>query len=110
MATIDARLSARRPEWMGQALAGVRRDGFAIVEDAPSADALERTREAMYGVQERIREDVGADRLDRAGELGVLRLMLRYERHFVSLWSSSRCSRSSTRSCRRLRSCICRTA
>jgi ectoine hydroxylase-related dioxygenase (phytanoyl-CoA dioxygenase family) len=85
MATIDACLSARRPEWLGRALASVRRDGFAIVEDVISPARLERTREAMYDAQERIRADLGAERLERAGELGVLRLMLRYDGHFCSL-------------------------
>ncbi len=85
MRTASTRLTARRPEWLGHALASVRRDGFAIVEDVLSPATLERTRDAMYGVQERIRADVGAERLERAGELGVLRLMLRYDGHFFSL-------------------------
>jgi ectoine hydroxylase-related dioxygenase (phytanoyl-CoA dioxygenase family) len=79
------RLSARRPEWLFAALGGMRRDGFAIVEDVLSGAALGRTRAKMYDVQERIRADVGARRLERAGELGVLRLMLRYDGHFFSL-------------------------
>ncbi len=85
MRATSTRLSARRPEWLGHALASVRRDGYAIVEDVLGAAMLERTREAMYDVRERIRADVGAERLERAGELGVLRLMLRYDCHFVSL-------------------------
>ena len=38
----------------------------------------------MYRVQERIHADVGEERLERAGELGVLRLMLAYDDHFCS--------------------------
>jgi len=83
--TTATRLTARRPTWLGDALASIRRDGFAIVEDVLDAASLERTRDAMYDVQERIRADVGAERLGRAGELGVLRLMLRYDGHFFSL-------------------------
>ena len=37
----------------------------------------------MYDVQARIRADVGDERLKRAGELGVLRLMLRYDPTFI---------------------------
>jgi hypothetical protein len=39
----------------------------------------------MYRTHECIVADVGAPRLERAGELGVLRLMLRYDSHFYSL-------------------------
>lgn len=43
---------------------------------------IETTREAMYRAQEAIWRDVGHTRLSRAGELGVLRLMLKYDPHF----------------------------
>jgi len=36
----------------------------------------------MYRAQEKILSDVGKERLDRAGEVGVLRLMMKYDRHF----------------------------
>lgn len=36
----------------------------------------------MYRAQEAIWREVGEERLSRAGELGVLRLMLKYEPHF----------------------------
>jgi ectoine hydroxylase-related dioxygenase (phytanoyl-CoA dioxygenase family) len=85
MRTMSPRLSARRPEWFGDAMAGIRRDGYAIVEDVLSRAWLERTREAMYLAHECILADVGGQRLERAGELGVLRLMLRYDGHFYSL-------------------------
>ena len=37
----------------------------------------------MYKVQRRIQDDVEVDRLGRAGELGVLRLMLAYDDYFI---------------------------
>ena len=80
-----ARFSACRPDWFGGALRCVRRDGFAIVEDVLSRDMLDRTRNAMYRVHERILAEVGAQRLAQAGELGALALMLRYDAHFYSL-------------------------
>jgi ectoine hydroxylase-related dioxygenase (phytanoyl-CoA dioxygenase family) len=46
---------------------------------------IEETRNAMYDAQQRIREDVGEDRLVGAGELGVLRLMIAYNPHFFRL-------------------------
>ncbi|HEU0316944.1 MAG TPA: phytanoyl-CoA dioxygenase family protein [Solirubrobacteraceae bacterium] len=85
MPTTDLRLSARRPGWVDDARAGVRRDGYAIVEDVLGADLLERTRAAMYEVQRRIVADLGPERLARAGELGVLRLMLGYDESFCRL-------------------------
>jgi hypothetical protein len=39
----------------------------------------------MYRAQEAIHAEVGQEKLDRAGELGVLRLMLKYEPWFFSL-------------------------
>lgn len=63
-------------------LASLRRDGYAIVEDVLDAKLLEDTRAAMYAVQRAIHADVGEERLRAAGELGVLRLMLRYDPTF----------------------------
>jgi ectoine hydroxylase-related dioxygenase (phytanoyl-CoA dioxygenase family) len=39
----------------------------------------------MYDVQQAIRDDIGSERLERAGELGVLRLMVAYDEEFLSL-------------------------
>lgn len=64
------------------ALASVRSNGFAVVESVLDADFLARTRDGMHEVQERILADIGRERLERAGELGVLRLMMRYDAHF----------------------------
>jgi ectoine hydroxylase-related dioxygenase (phytanoyl-CoA dioxygenase family) len=74
--------SARSHSWREQARDSVREVGFAIVEDVLSPGMCDRTRHAMYGVQKRIRDDVGIERLEQAGELGVLRLMLAYDDHF----------------------------
>jgi ectoine hydroxylase-related dioxygenase (phytanoyl-CoA dioxygenase family) len=60
----------------------VRTDGYAVLESVLSDSFLRTTREAMYRAQEAIWRDVGEERLSRAGELGVLRLMLKYEPHF----------------------------
>jgi ectoine hydroxylase-related dioxygenase (phytanoyl-CoA dioxygenase family) len=39
----------------------------------------------MYEVQRAIRDDVGTDRLWRAGELGILRVTMKYDPRFVRL-------------------------
>ena len=68
---------------MEQAVAALRDDGCAVVTDVLDDSFLAQTREAMYGVQRAIREEIGEERLDRAGELGVLRLMVRFDDHFL---------------------------
>ena len=60
----------------------VRSVGYAIVESVLSESFIRATREAMYRAQKAICRDVGQERLSRAGELGVLRLMLKYDAHF----------------------------
>ena len=61
---------------------GLRSQGFAVVEEVLSASFIQATREAMYRAQEAIVRDVGEERLLRAGEMGVLRLMMKYDPHF----------------------------
>jgi len=56
--------------------------GYTVVEGVLSASFIESTRDAMYRAQEKILRDVGRERLERAGELGVLRLMMKYDPHF----------------------------
>jgi ectoine hydroxylase-related dioxygenase (phytanoyl-CoA dioxygenase family) len=75
--------SRRDPNWLDQTLAAVEYVGFGIVTDVLDAEFLARTRDAMYAAQKAIRSDVGEDRLARAGELGVLRLALAYNEHFL---------------------------
>jgi ectoine hydroxylase-related dioxygenase (phytanoyl-CoA dioxygenase family) len=71
------------PAWRSRALEAVRRDGFCVIENVLDDAFLEATRAAMYRVQGAIERDVGKERLARAGELGVLRLMLKYDPHFL---------------------------
>lgn len=56
--------------------------GYAVVESVLSESFIQTTRDAMYRVRETISRDVGQERLGRAGELGVLRLMMKYDPHF----------------------------
>jgi ectoine hydroxylase-related dioxygenase (phytanoyl-CoA dioxygenase family) len=66
-------------------LEGLRYQGFAVIENVLSRAHVAELRARMYAVQPRIVADVGQDRLDRAGERGVLRLMMKYDPHFLSL-------------------------
>jgi ectoine hydroxylase-related dioxygenase (phytanoyl-CoA dioxygenase family) len=76
------RTSKNTEGWLERTLESVQLSGCAIVEDVLSTEECVTTKEAMYEVQRRIRADVGEERLQRAGELGVLRLMLAYDDGF----------------------------
>lgn len=62
-----------------QVAESVRKDGYCVVEGVLGPALIEELRAAMYRAQARIVAEVGADRLRRAGESGVLRLMMKFE-------------------------------
>jgi ectoine hydroxylase-related dioxygenase (phytanoyl-CoA dioxygenase family) len=72
-------------DWLAKALETMRMVGFVAVSGVLDAGMLGRIREAMYRAQKAIVADVGADRLQRAGELGVLRLVGKYDPIFLEL-------------------------
>lgn len=72
----------REPDWLTRTLAAVKEDGSCVVENVLDAAFLEETRRAMYRAQAGMLGELGEARLARAGELGVLRLMMRFEPHF----------------------------
>jgi ectoine hydroxylase-related dioxygenase (phytanoyl-CoA dioxygenase family) len=69
-------------DWLRNVLESVSTLGYAVVEGVLSASFLESTRDALYRTQEKILRDAGRERLERAGENGVLRLMMKYDPHF----------------------------
>jgi ectoine hydroxylase-related dioxygenase (phytanoyl-CoA dioxygenase family) len=73
------------PDWLPRALEFVRLLGYAAVSGVLDGDMVERIRKAMYRAQAHIKADVGEDRLQRAGELGVLRLVAKYDQVFRDL-------------------------
>jgi len=80
--TVDCRAGN---DWREVALDALQRDGACIVEGMVSASLLAEMRPAMYRAQEGIRREIGERRLAAAGELGVLRLMLKFEPLFYRL-------------------------
>lgn len=64
------------------ALAG---DGYCVVPGVLTRQRLSAIRDAMYRVQAAILGEVGKERLERAGERGVLRLMCKFEPIFFEL-------------------------
>jgi ectoine hydroxylase-related dioxygenase (phytanoyl-CoA dioxygenase family) len=73
----------RDPAWLEKTLKNLARDGFAVVEGVLDKSLLQWTREAMYRVRDEIQKEVGTEKLERAGEMGVLRLMMRFEPGFT---------------------------
>jgi ectoine hydroxylase-related dioxygenase (phytanoyl-CoA dioxygenase family) len=76
MLRVDCRT---RSDWLELCREAVRHDGCCLVENVVVAAELGRVRDAMYRAQRRIVAEVGGARLERAGELGVLRLMMKFE-------------------------------
>jgi len=76
-------VSARAENWLLLVEEAVTHVGYAVVTDVLASDFLRETRAAMYRVREAILAEIGEERLRAAGELGVLRLMMRHERHFT---------------------------
>jgi ectoine hydroxylase-related dioxygenase (phytanoyl-CoA dioxygenase family) len=74
----------RDSDWTSLALQQLQTLGFAVVNDVLSREFLDRTRSVMYEVQNKIERDVGKNKLERAGEIGILRLMMKYHDHFYS--------------------------
>jgi ectoine hydroxylase-related dioxygenase (phytanoyl-CoA dioxygenase family) len=72
------------PNWLTFAVEALRDVGCALVTDVLPHAFVERTRHALYEAREGILRDVGPDRLRAAGEIGTLRLPMKYDRHFFS--------------------------
>ncbi len=72
-------------DWLATALAALRLHGCCVVEGVLSPSIVDEIRPAMYRCFERITAEIGNERLARAGELGVLRLMLKFEPVFYRL-------------------------
>src|SRR5438477_1534455 len=75
----------RDPQWLATCRQAVREQGCCIVESVLARGELAKLREAMYRAQERIVAEVGRVRLERAGERGVLRLMMKFEPQLLGL-------------------------
>ena len=79
---IDCRTDS---DWLPRVLEYVRLVGYAAVSGVIDAATLDRIKTAMYRAQKQIKIDIGDDRLKRAGEVGVLRLVSKYDQVFLDL-------------------------
>jgi ectoine hydroxylase-related dioxygenase (phytanoyl-CoA dioxygenase family) len=84
LATDTMTVSCKRdPDWLDLAIGALHDVGYAAITDVVGEEFLSRIRPAMYAAQEAIRAEIGVDRIDRAGDGGVVRLMMRHQPIFV---------------------------
>lgn len=67
--------------WLQYVDDGLRSIGYAVVTNVLGKTFREETRSAMYRMQRKIQEELG-EQLKEARELGVLRMMFKYDSHF----------------------------
>ncbi|HUP60159.1 MAG TPA: phytanoyl-CoA dioxygenase family protein [Thermoanaerobaculia bacterium] len=67
------RVSSKAEDRLRQTLEALRSEGCVVLEHVFGAATLARVRESLYRGLELVSETVGAETLDRAGELGVVR-------------------------------------
>jgi ectoine hydroxylase-related dioxygenase (phytanoyl-CoA dioxygenase family) len=79
MITVDCRES---PGWLALVTESLRHTGVAVVTGVLTNSFREETRERMYAVRRAVVREVGEERLARAGEMGVLRLMFKHDPFF----------------------------
>ncbi len=77
------RFSVRSKAWLDDAVQAVAQVGCCVVEDVLSESLVKDISRSLYAVRDAILDEIGIERLDRAGEIGVLRLMQRYHADFI---------------------------
>lgn len=80
-------ISCKEPHWVGMVSDSVQATGYACVHSAFAGQELELIRAAMYDAQVRIQAEVGLDKLQAAGEFGVLRCMMKFNPLFMGVLS-----------------------
>jgi len=76
------RVRANDKGWLARVSEAVRTAGCAVLESAVCESVLLSTRAAMYRAQKAIAEEIGEERLRRAGELGILRIPMKFDSAF----------------------------
>lgn len=79
------RISALDGAWLPTALAALDFQGCVIVTDVLSTVLLERLRAGLYNARQGILEEIGIERLHRAGEIGTIRIPFRFDDAFFEL-------------------------
>lgn len=69
--------------WINDILDDLHYVGYSVLENVIDIQEINEAKQRMYAVQDNILHDVGKPTLDRAGEIGVLRLMMKYDSYFI---------------------------
>ena len=69
--------------WLEIALNALKDEGYVIIQDVLANEMLTQAKTRLYHVRELIIQEIGVDRLERAGEAGVLRLIAKYDPFFL---------------------------
>ena len=77
--------SCKNNNWLSLTLEALEYQGVAVVTDVLSEGMRERIRPAMYKARDELHREVGVERLQRAREVGVLRVMLDVDPVFPEL-------------------------
>ncbi len=80
--TTASSISCRADGWLSRTLEALGQAGYAIVDDVLDAPFLAETRRALYVARDGVASELGHQRLARAGEIGVLRLPMKFHAHF----------------------------
>lgn len=72
-------------DWLDLVEEALQFTGGVVVHGVATTAVMDDVRRALYATQTRIHEHIGLDRLDRAGELGVLRAPMAYDDCFFGM-------------------------
>ncbi len=78
-------ISVRETDWLASALNALSRKGCAVVTGVLDDELLEATRRAVYRARDGVVAEIGSERLARAGEIGTIRLPMRFDDTFYRL-------------------------
>jgi ectoine hydroxylase-related dioxygenase (phytanoyl-CoA dioxygenase family) len=73
------------PDWLTKTVETMHALGYVAVSGVIDEATLGRIQEAMYSAQKAITAEVGPERLKLAGEVGVLRLLCKYDQVFLDM-------------------------
>jgi ectoine hydroxylase-related dioxygenase (phytanoyl-CoA dioxygenase family) len=77
--------SALEESWIEQALASLLEDGVFVLTDVLSENVCSRLLEASIEAQRLVVTEIGRNRLEEAGEIGVVRMPIKQSDHFLIL-------------------------
>jgi len=84
MAVIES-LSTSEANWVTRAMQTLKTDGVLVIESVVSGDDCARLRSSASRALQIIEEEIGVERLKRAGESGVIRFPLQFDSAFEIL-------------------------